>query len=62
MISDELKNISQRSAAVKYSVVIRVFNDTLQCDRVAGFNPSVAHNLVTKIALEQLPENALTVL
>jgi hypothetical protein len=49
MIPDKVKNISQRSTAVEYSVVIWVVNETLESDCVAAFNPSIAHNPVTKV-------------
>ena len=56
-VPNKMKNISQRPAAVKYSVVIRVFDETLQRDCVMAFNPSIAHNLITKTPPGRHPEN-----
>jgi hypothetical protein len=53
MISHELKNVSERMAAVKYSVVIRVSNERLQCDPFTAFNPVMAHKLVHSRAVSR---------
>jgi hypothetical protein len=44
LVSHKLKNVSQRFAAVKYSVVKWLLNDRFQRDWFGAFNPSTGHN------------------